>query len=194
MENLARYDREDLLAALRVLQDGGVIIYPTDTIWGIGCDATCEQAVERIYHIKRRKDSKSMLSLVDSAGRLQQYVPDVPEMTWQLLDMAVRPMTIVYPDVVGLAPSLLSEDGSAGLRITAEPFTHALCEKLKRPIVSTSANFSGEKSPACFQQISKQLLSEVDYVVRFRREDTTPAMPSSVVKLGPGNLVKVIRQ
>lgn len=194
MESFARYDREDLLAALRVLQSGGVIIYPTDTIWGIGCDATCEQAVERIYRIKRRKDSKSMLSLVDSAGRLQQYVTEIPQMTWQLLDMAIRPMTIVYPDVVGLAPSLLAEDGSAGFRITAEPFTHALCEKLKHPIVSTSANFSGEKSPACFRQISKELLSEVDYVVNFRRQDNTPATPSSVVKLGPGNLVKVIRQ
>lgn len=194
METTQRYDREDLLAAVRVLSEGGVIIYPTDTVWGIGCDATNESAVERVFQIKRRADSKQMLCLVDSAGRLQQYVRELPAMTWQLLDYATRPMTIIYPDVTGLARGLVAEDGSAGIRITSELFSHALCERFKKPIVSTSANFSGEKTPACFQQISKELLAEADYVVRFRRSDLTPAQPSSVIKLGPDNLVKVIRQ
>lgn len=190
---IARYDKSDFLSAVRVLEQGGVIAYPTDTIWGIGCDATNTEAVARIFSIKRRCDSKSMLSLVDSPGRLQQYVTDLPELTWQLLDCATRPMTIIYPDVKGLAPNLLAEDGSAGLRITAERFSHDLCERFRKPIVSTSANFSGMKAPACFRDIDAELLALVDYVVEYRQDDTTPAVASSVVKLGPGSLIKIIR-
>ena len=194
MEISQRYDRDDLLSALQVLEEGGVILYPTDTVWGVGCDATNAQAVARVYAIKRREDSKSMLSLTDSVGRLQQYVKDIPEHAWMLMDNATRPMTIIYPDVVGLAPNLVAEDGSAGMRITAERFSHDLCERFKKPIVSTSANFSGEKTPQFFRQISAELISMVDYVVRYRRDENTAFEPSSIVKLGHQNLIKIIRQ
>ena len=191
-----RYDKADLQAALRVLREGGVILYPTDTVWGIGCDATCAQAVARVYEIKRRVDSKAMLVLLDGAGKLQGYMEKVPETAWMLLEAneGQRPMTIIYPKARNIAQNLLAEDGSVGIRITSELFTKALCEQLRRPIVSTSANFSGEPAAKTFQEISPDLLQAVDYVCQFRRDDNTAHQPSSIIKIDEAERITIIRQ
>ena len=191
-----RYDKADLQAALRVLREGGVILYPTDTVWGIGCDATCAQAVARTYDIKRRIDSKAMLVLLDGAGKLQGYMEKVPDTAWMLLEAneGQRPMTIIYPKARNLAPNLLAEDGSVGIRITSELFTKALCEQLRRPIVSTSANFSGEPAAKTFQEIDPDLLQAVDYVCQFRRDDNTAHQPSSIIKIDEAERITIIRQ
>ena len=153
---IMRYDREDIQAALKVLRDGGIIVYPTDTVWGIGCDATNAEAVKRLYALKEREDSKSMLVLLDSPAKLNYYVTDVPETAWALLEASdysensdysehsdQKPLTIIYPGARNIAANLIAEDGSIGIRITREPFSRALCEQLRHPIVSTSANISG---------------------------------------------------
>ena len=193
MEN--RYDKQDLQQALKVLREGGVILYPTDTVWGIGCDATNADAVARVYEIKKRVDSKAMLVLLDGAGKLQGYVDKVPETAWLLLEASEgqRPMTIIYPKAKNLAPNLLAEDGSVGIRITSEPFTKALCEQLRHPIVSTSANISGEPAAKTFKEISQELLETVDYVCQFRRNDTTTYKPSSIIKIDDKERITIIR-
>ena len=190
-----RYDKQDLQNALRVLRAGGVILYPTDTVWGIGCDATNASAVARVYEIKRRVDSKAMLVLLDGAGKLQGYMDKVPETAWMLLEASEgqRPMTIIYPHARNLAPNLLAEDGSVGIRITTEPFSKALCEQLRRPIVSTSANISGEAAAKCFNDITPELLNAVDYVCAFRRNDTTTHQPSSIIKIDDKERITIIR-
>jgi L-threonylcarbamoyladenylate synthase len=171
-------------------------LYPTDTVWGIGRDATCAQAVARVYDIKRRIDSKAMLVLLDGAGKLQGYMEKVPDTAWMLLEAneGQRPMTIIYPKARNLAPNLLAEDGSVGIRITSELFTKALCEQLRRPIVSTSANFSGEPAAKTFQEIHPDLLQVVDYVCQFRREDNTVHKPSSIIKIDEAERITIIRQ
>ena len=171
-----RYDREDLQEALRVLRNGGIIVYPTDTVWGIGCDATNAEAVQRIYALKQREDSKSMLVLLDSAAKLDYYV-DVPETAEMLLGVTnndgmsatkslngdaalnddAKPMTIIYPNARHMAQNLIAEDGSIGIRITNEPFSKSLCAQLKHPIVSTSANISGHPTAPFFQQIEQAI-------------------------------------
>ena len=185
--------REDLRAACKVLREGGVILYPTDTIWGLGCDATNEAAVKRIFDIKRRADSKAMLVLAGSEVQIERHVEQVPEVAWQLLEVADKPLTIIYPQARGVAPSLVAEDGSIGIRLTHERFSNSLCMQLKRPIVSTSANFSGSPAPQSFGQIDKQLLTCVDYVVKYRQNETAQATPSSIIKLGVGGEVEIIR-
>lgn len=191
-----RYEKEDLQEALRVLREGGVILYPTDTIWGIGCDATNEAAVARVYEIKQRVDSKAMLVLLDGAGKLQGYVEKVPDTAWMLLEASEgeRPMTIIYPKAKNLAKNLLAEDGSVGIRITEELFSKALCEQLRRPIVSTSANMSGEKTAKTFAEIDPALLKAVDYVCRYRREDTSKKNASSIIKIDEKERITIIRE
>lgn len=191
-----RYDREDLHEAVRVLREGGVILYPTDTVWGIGCDATNEAAVQRIFEIKHRADSKSMLVLLDGAGKLQGYVERVPDTAWTLLEVSEgqKPMTIIYPKAKNLAHNLLAEDGSVGIRITQEPFSRALCEQLRRPVVSTSANISGEPAAKVFDEIVQEILDAVDYVCMYRRNDKTPHQPSSIVKIDEAEHITIIRQ
>lgn len=192
-DNDIRYDREDMARALETLRSGGIILYPTDTVWGIGCDATNPEAVRKIYELKRRADSHAMLSLVGSEGQLQQFVGDIPDVAWQLIDVAVNPLTIIYSHPRGIAPNLLAEDGSAGFRITSELFSRTLCERLRHPIVSTSANISGEKAPALFSEIASAITEGVDYVVKFGRDAATRHKPSNVIKVGDGGMVKVIR-
>ncbi len=194
-----RYDKEDLQAALRVLRSGGVIVYPTDTVWGIGCDATNAEAVAKIYALKKREDSKSMLVLLDSPAKLDYYV-DVPEAAEQLLavndcspEEALRPLTIIYPNARHLASNLIAEDGSIGIRITREPFSQALCAQLKHPIVSTSANISGEPTPKVFREISQQIIDRSDYCCLFRREDESPHEPSSIIKINADGTFCIIR-
>lgn len=193
MEN--RYEKSDLHQALKVLREGGVILYPTDTVWGIGCDATNEDAVARVYDIKRRVDSKAMLVLIDGAGKLQGYMDKVPETAWMLLEAndGQRPMTIIYPHAKNLATNLLAEDGSVGIRITQELFSKALCEQLRRPIVSTSANFSGEPAAKVFAEISPELIEAVDYVCEFRRDDNSLHLPSSIIKIDEKERIRIIR-
>lgn len=192
-----RYQKEDLQQALSTLRAGGIILYPTDTIWGIGCDATNEQAVARIYEIKRRVDSKAMLVLLDAPGELQGYMQSVPDTAWMLLEAhtssPTRPLTIIYPNARNLASNLLAEDGSVGIRITQEPFSKALCEQLHRPIVSTSVNYSGEPSAKTFAEIHPDLLQTVDYVCQFRRDDTTAHQPSSIIKIDDKERITIIR-
>jgi L-threonylcarbamoyladenylate synthase len=184
---------EDIQAALEVLQKGGVILYPTDTIWGIGCDACHAEAVKRIYAIKNREDSKSMLVLMENATWLERYVDEVPETAFDLIELSDKPLTIIYDGAKNLAPNLIAEDGSIGIRITSEAFTSELIRKFKRPVVSTSANFSGNPSPANFSEIDPAIIAAVDYVVKYRQDETVKARPSGIIKLGKGGLVKVIR-
>lgn len=185
---------DDIKKALEVLKNGGVILYPTDTIWGIGCDATNENAVARIYKIKRREDSKSMLVLMENPALLDRYVDDVPEIAWDLVEISTTPLTVIYPNAKNLAPNLIAEDGSIGIRFTKESFTSQLLQRFRRPLVSTSANISGEKSPAFFAEISEEIKKQVDYIVEYRRDDSTPAQPSSIIKLGPGGRIDIIRK
>lgn len=189
-----RYDANDLKEALRIVQQGGVILYPTDTVWGIGCDATNEQAVKRVYQIKQRIDSKSMLVLIDNPVRLTGYIDEIPDMAWTLIDITDKPLTIIYPGAKNLAPSLIAEDGSVGIRVTSELFSSHLCARLNRPLVSTSANLSGASTPSTYAEISDEIKQSVDYIVHYRRDDVHKARPSSIIKLGKGNLVEIIRE
>ena len=179
--------------ALEALRNGGVLLYPTDTVWGLGCDATNEEAVRRVYEIKHRADSKAMLVLVDSAVKVDFYVQDVPAVAWDLIDVADKPLTIIYSGARNLAPNLLAEDGSVGIRVTGEEFSKALCFRFRKAIVSTSANVSGQPSPRTFAEISDEIKNAVDYVVEARRTEAGPARPSSIIKLGQGGEVKIIR-
>lgn len=197
LKKIMRYDKQDIEQALQTLRSGGVIIYPTDTIWGIGCDATNAEAVRRIYRIKQREDSKSMLVLLDAPGKLQGYV-DVPETAAMLLEATdeedTKPLTIIYPGAKNVAENLVAEDGSIGIRLTTEAFSRALCERLKRPIVSTSANRSGQPAARFYDEIDPDILSQADYVCQFRREDTTPHQPSSIIKVNPDGTFVIIRK
>jgi len=184
---------DDIKAALEVLQKGGVILYPTDTIWGIGCDACNVEAVKRIYAIKSRTDSKSMLVLMENAALLDRYVDEVPDIAYDLIDVTDKPLTIVYDGAKNLATNLIAEDGSIGIRITTEKFSSELIRRFKRPIVSTSANISGKPSPACFDDIEQEIIDAVDYVVKYRQDDTQKTSPSSIMKLGRGGEIKIIR-
>ena len=185
---------EEIKKACQVMRDGGVIHYPTDTIWGIGCDATNPEAVRRVYDIKQRIDSKALLVLVDSPVKVDFYVSDVPEIAWDLLEVAEKPLTIIYSGARNLAPNLLAEDGSVGIRVTREAFSQRLCQQFRKAIVSTSANVSGQPSPASFADISEEIKSAVDYIVDFRREEKIAASPSSIIKLGQGGLIQIIRK
>lgn len=185
---------EEIKKACQVMREGGVILYPTDTIWGIGCDATNEEAVRRVYEIKRRADSKAMLVLVDSAVKVDFYVQDVPEVAWDLIEVADKPLTIIYSGARNLAPNLLAEDGSVGIRVTGEEFSKRLCQQFRKAIVSTSANVSGQPSPQNFSEISEEIKAAVDYIVDYRREETTQTKPSSIIKLDKGGVIKIIRQ
>ena len=176
------------------MREGGVILYPTDTIWGIGCDATNEEAVRRVYEIKQRQDSKAMLVLVDSSVKVDFYVRDVPEVAWDLIDLADKPLTIIYSGARNLAANLLAEDGSVGIRVTNEDFSKRLCQQFRKAIVSTSANISGQPSPKNFSEISEEVKSAVDYIVGYRQEEMSNPKPSSIIKLDKGGVIKIIRE
>lgn len=184
----------DIKKALEVLKNGGVILYPTDTIWGIGCDATNQKAVQKIYNIKKREDSKSMLVLMENPALLDRYVDDVPEVAWDLVEITTTPLTVIYPNAKNLASNLIADDGSIGIRFTKEEFTSQLLQRFRRPLVSTSANITGEKSPAFFDEISEEIKDQVDYIVEYRQDNTTPSQPSSIIKLGPGGRIDIIRK
>lgn len=186
--------REDIKKACEVLWKGGVILYPTDTIWGIGCDATNEDAVKRVYKIKKRDASKSMLVLMENPVKLQNYIVNVPDIAWDLIDLADKPLTIIYDGARNLVTSLVAEDGSIGIRITSEPFSAELCKQFRKPIVSTSANLSGEAVPSNFSEISEEIKKAVDYIVTYRQKDKSKAQPSSIVKLSKNGTISIIRK
>ena len=186
--------KEDIKNAVEVMRKGGVILYPTDTVWGIGCDATNEEAVAKVYKIKQRDDSKALICLVDSDARLQRYVRNVPNVAWDIFDLATKPTTIILDGAVNLAPNLIAEDGSIAMRITQEEFSKELCYRFQKAIVSTSANISGQPAAQNFQDIAPELLEAVDYVCYSRRQEKKPHTPSSIIKLTENGEVTVIRK
>ena len=186
--------QEELKKACEVLRQGGLILYPTDTVWGIGCDATNEEAVRKVYALKQREDSKAMLVLVDNAVKVDFYVKDVPPVAWDLLEVATNPLTIIYSNARNLAPNLLAEDGSVGIRVTAEEFSQQLCFRFRKAIVSTSANISGEPSPRNFDEISELVKQGVDYLVNYRQKDKSKHKPSSIIKLDEKGTIEIIRK
>lgn len=192
-----RYDADDLSAAVETLRRGGIIIYPTDTVWGIGCDATNEEAVARVKALKGRADAKALITLVSDAAMLERWVDDVPDVALELIEATEegsRPVTIVYdhPSRM-LAPGLLAPDGTAGIRVCRDPYAAALCRRLRRPVVSTSANFSGQPTPASFAEIDPAVIAGADYTARYRRDDRSAAQPSSVIRISAGGLFKILR-
>ena len=185
--------KEEIQKALEVLRRGGIILYPTDTVWGIGCDATNSQAVKRVYEIKQRADNKALIVLTDSMTKVDFYVDEVPDIAYDLTDLSDKPLTIIYSGARNLAPELMGENGSVGIRVTHEAFSQSLCQRFRKAIVSTSANVSGKPSPATFAEISDEIKQAVDYIVEARQDDTKPAQASSIIQLGKGGEVKIIR-
>ena len=184
---------DDIKKAVEVMKKGGVILYPTDTVWGIGCDATNADAVAKVYAIKHRDDSKALICLVDSDARIQRYVRNVPEVAWDLLELAEKPTTVILDNAVNLAPNLIAEDGSIAMRTTRESFSKELCYRFQKPIVSTSTNISGEPAAQNYCDISEELINAVDYVCWSRRQEHKPHTPSSIIKLSENGEVKIIR-
>jgi L-threonylcarbamoyladenylate synthase len=184
----------DLEYASGVLRKGGTILYPTDTVWGLGCDATCADAVRRLYEIKRRADAKAMLVLLDSYEKLGLYVDHIPAITYRIACESERPVTFIFRNGRGIADELIAGDGSIGIRITKEAFSSKLCRNLGHPLVSTSANISGETAPASFEEISREVINAVDYVVKYRQEDTSIATPSRIIRIEEGEKYTVIRE
>src|SRR6056297_1243298 len=176
--------KEDIREALNVLKSGGTILYPTDTIWGIGCDATNPEAVDKVFKIKARDRNKSLLVLVDYSSRIERYVEDVPEVAFDLVELSDKPLTIIYPDARFLAENLIAEDGSIGIRVVDDPFCQELITRFKKPIVSTSANISGVKAPSIFSEVKQEIIDAVDYVVQWRQDDVIQNPPSGIIKLG----------
>ena len=189
---------EDIKKAVETMRKGGVILYPTDTVWGIGCDATNAEAVKRVYEIKQRDDSKALICLVDSDARMQRYFRNVPDVAWQLIDglkdSDARPTTLILDGAINLAENLIAEDGSVGMRITNEPFSKELCYRFQKAIVSTSANISGKPAAQNYCDIDPQIIDAVDYVCWSRRQEHKPHTPSSIIKLKENGEVTIIRK
>ena len=186
--------KEDIKNAVDVMRKGGVILYPTDTVWGIGCDATNAEAVAKVYKIKRRDDSKALICLADSTDRVQRYVRNVPDVAWDIMELADKPTTVILDGAVNLAPNLIADDGSIGMRVTSEEFSKELCFRFQKPIVSTSANISGQPAAQNYCDISQELLEAVDYVCWTRRQEHKPHTPSSIIKLTADGVVTIIRK
>ena len=185
--------QDDIKKAVEVMRQGGVILYPTDTVWGIGCDATNPEAVARVYKIKHRDDSKALICLVDSEARLQRYVRNVPEVAWQVMELATQPTTVILDNATGLAENLIAEDGSIAMRITGEPFSKELSYRFQKPIVSTSANISGQPAAENYKDISEELINSVDYVCYSRRQEKKPHTPSKILRIRLNGEVEIIR-
>ncbi|MEJ0101771.1 MAG: L-threonylcarbamoyladenylate synthase [Bacteroidota bacterium] len=183
----------DIKQCLETLQNGGLILYPTDTIWGIGCDATNEEAVEKIITLKKRPEEKSMIILVASEKEVLQYVASPDLHVFDYLDKTIKPTTVIYDNAVGIAQNIISKDGSVGIRICKDEFCKHLVRRFRKPVVSTSANISGSTAPALFSGISEEIKKGVDYVVEYRRYDTVIAAPSSVIKWNKDGSVTVLR-
>ena len=189
---MERIDQE-IRNCLEVMKRGGIILYPTDTVWGVGCDATNADAVDKIYQLKKREESKALICLVSNFKMLEQYVEEVPEMAYDILKYAKKPTTIIYDKPIRIAENLVSDDDSLGIRVVRDKFCSELIKKMKRPLVSTSANISGQPTPGSFDQITPQILKGVDYVVNLQRSKSSP-QPSAIIKLSNDGQVKVIRK
>lgn len=185
---------DDIKEAIKIMQEGGIILYPTDTIWGIGCDATNPQAVQKVYDLKQRSDSKALIVMLDSEAKLNYYLEEVPDLAYDLIEMADKPLTIIYDNARNVAPNLLAEDGSLAIRISKEKFSKELCMRFRKAVVSTSANITGQPSPACFDEIDDEIKNGVDYIVKFRQEETGKNKASSIIKLGLYGEIKIIRE
>ncbi len=184
--------RQEIQKSIEVLEKGGVILYPTDTIWGIGCDATNPDAVKKVYDIKQRVETKSMLVLINRPERIPSYVNDMPDVAWDLIEYAEKPLTIIYSNAKNLADNLVSDDGTIGIRVSSFDFNRILIDRFKKPIVSTSANISGNPSPGCFADIDDEIKDKVDYVVNLD-QDIQNSQPSSIIKLGTSGEIQIIR-
>lgn len=185
--------QEEIKEIVEILKKGGIILYPTDTVWGIGCDATNAAAVEKIYKLKCRDDSKSMIILVDHVNMIYDYVKEMPDVALQLIEVNDKPMTLVYPQAERLAENVIASDKTVGIRICGDDFCKRIISALKKPIVSTSANISGEPAPSMFSEISETVKSGVDYVAMHRRNDKGKASPSSVIKVELNGEIKILR-
>ena len=185
---------EDIKESLKVLRQGGIILYPTDTIWGLGCDPTNESAVKKIFKIKSRDESKSLIILVDSLSMIERYVKDCPEIVFELAEVSDTPLTIIYPEGKNLAEGVCGKDNSIGIRICRDEFWSLLIERFRKPIVSTSANFSGSPSPENFSLIEKTLIDKADYVVNWRQNDQGRSVPSPIIKIHTDGTIKIIRK
>ena len=185
---------EDIQQAVDVMRRGGIILYPTDTVWGIGCDARNAEAVSRIYELKRRDDSKALICLVDSPNRMQQYSRSIPDVAWDLIDYAQNPLTLIVDGALNLAPNLVAQDGSIAIRVTRERISHDLCYRFQKAVVSTSANLSGQPAPRNFMEISPEIIQGVDYVMKARQNDVTKGKPSQIVKISKDGQITFIRK
>jgi L-threonylcarbamoyladenylate synthase len=182
----------EIQKAFEVIQQGGIILYPTDTVWGIGCDATNAEAVQKIYQLKQREETKSMICLMNGERMMYQVFKEIPEVAWQILDLSEKPTTLILDEPRNVAANLIAPDQTLGIRIVKEPFCYKLMERMKKPLVSTSANISGQPTPASFKEISPEIIKGVDYVVNLHREKSG-AKPSTIIKLTKDAQVKIIR-
>ncbi len=185
--------KAEIEECIEVLKSGGLILYPTDTIWGIGCDATNEEATQKIFQLKRRTDSKSMIVLLDNEARLAAYIREVPQQAYELMEYSEKPLTLVLPGAKNLAKNIIAADESIGIRITKDEFCRNVIQRFRKPIVSTSANISGENPPLNFSEVSEEIKSGVDYVVRLRQNESQKGFPSQIIQLGVGGEIKFLR-
>jgi L-threonylcarbamoyladenylate synthase len=186
--------KEEVLKCVEVLKSGGIILYPTDTIWGIGCDATNEEAVKKVFAIKKREESKSLIVLLDAPEKLNKYVKEVPAAAWDLIEYSEKPLTIVYSDAMHLAKNITDADGTIAIRIVKNDFCIALLRKFGKPLVSTSANISGEAAPLSFNHINQNILSQVGYVVNLPHEINRTGKPSTIIKIETNGVIKFLRK
>jgi L-threonylcarbamoyladenylate synthase len=186
--------KDEIAKAFKVIQDGGIILYPTDTIWGIGCDAANTEAVKKIYRLKQRDEAKSMIILLDTDNKLASYVQDVPELAYTLIEYAENPLTLIIPGARNISPALIAADGSVGIRVSSHPFCQQLIQRLRRPLVSTSANVSGRPSPQYFSQVDQEIIDGVDYVVDIDQHSMEIKNPSTIMKLAPNGQFEFIRR
>jgi L-threonylcarbamoyladenylate synthase len=186
--------KDEINKALEVLKSGGLILYPTDTIWGIGCDATNADAVDKVYKLKGRAEEKSLIVLLENDNKLQSYVKEVPEIAYDLIEFAENPLTIIYSGAKNLAPNAIAKDGSIGIRVVKHDFCEQLLQRFRKPLISTSANISGEASPACFDEISDEIKTGVDYVVNLEQHDRSKRKASTIMKLETDGLFSFIRK
>lgn len=184
---------EDLKNSLKVLREEGVILYPTDTIWGLGCDASNARAVQKIFSIKSRNDNKSLIVLVDGVAMLERYAAEIPGIVYELIDVSDSPLTIIYPSGKNLAPAVCSDDGSVAIRVCNEGFCNELIKRLRKPLVSTSANISGAPSPLIFRDIDEKIINSADYVVSYRRDDIQKHSPSPIIRVDQNGVISIIR-
>lgn len=186
--------KDEVARALKVIQEGGIILYPTDTIWGIGCDASNTEAVEKIFKLKQRDEAKSLIILLDTENKLESYVAEVNPLAYELIEYAENPLTLVMPGAKNISPALIASDGSIGIRVSRHPFCQQLIQRMRKPLVSTSANLSGKPFPQYFSQIATEILNGVDYVVDIDQDDKEIKTPSTIMRLEPGGKFEFIRR